>query len=473
MTQQNLRVKNPSLTLYAFHIRTDMATEVVPDAARLWENLTQLSDHFSIPELQQLTKKLICYQDGKYNPDGEQGQPTYFLKLLQPKGNLVFSPVTQTDDLILSGFIYPLRLHDTYVANFTIFYHNQEVEISNLRRFNPQACLMPTNIQASLGQTLLLYVEPIAGSVADQAFADECVKALLQDSKQSCPPLTNKGKLFGSPIFEYEAIPQLIHVLVWLGEHSETLELATKATPWLINLLNCRSKILFASHQARLSNDAARQLYSQLEGKSQQLKTGQKARLAQLETLLTEIAPDAIEYASHLRNLENQRTTVETNADNYGRWLAEIRSLSRAKHEDNLKFWNNFHDHSCNHYQQQITIYLNYLKPGHQLFGQLISIIRGMVDIEGQKRQAEFDEKQRHRDRRLQSLIAFIGTAVGVGAISATTIPNPTDLLLRLFEIPSVIPEEILKVMFHMIVGGVTALIISPVILYFLHKQKI
>jgi hypothetical protein len=77
-----------------------------------------------------------------------------------------------------------------------------------------------------------------------------------------------------------------------------------------------------------------------------------------------------------------------------------------------LTNWETFQQQTSRHYQQQISIYLNYLKSGHQLFGQMIETIRGMVEIEGQKLQTVFEEKQRISDRRLQFLIAFIGVAV-------------------------------------------------------------
>jgi len=241
MTQQNLRINNPSVTLYAFHLRTDMATGMVADATHLWEKLAQLSNYFSIPELQQLPEKLICYQNGNYHPDGELGQRTNYLELIQYKpAELRFSPVTQ-DELTLSGSAYPLRLHDTYAADFTVCYQNQAVDVNQLHRLNPEGCLMPSHIQASIGQTLLLYAEPLKlkNALAAKMFADECVKALLQVAKP--PFLSNQGILFGSPIFEYEAIPkfdapphpnELTHILVWLRKHQQTLELAGKANRW-------------------------------------------------------------------------------------------------------------------------------------------------------------------------------------------------------------------------------------------------
>lgn len=494
MNQQNLRIKNPSVTLYAFHLRTDMATEVVADAAHLWEKLTQLSDNFSMPELQKLPEKLICYQDGTYNPVGEQGQRTDYLELIQPERELRFSSTVQ-DDLTLSGSVYPLRLHDTYAVDFTLSYQNQEIYVNHLRRLNPQSCLMPSDIQASLGQTLLLYAEPIGEDIADQYLAEECVKALLQKEGKNLsglghPSLSNHGLLFGSPIFEYEITSQfdalhpneLTHILVWLGKHERTLELAGKATPWLINLLNCHHKILFAYHQAHQSNHLARQIYRQLEDENQQLhkslETQEKCnksqqlqqlpeaeRLALLENVLNNTSGYTFEYARHLRNLDDHRTTLQTNMTNYAKWLEHIRDISLPT--DDLTFLDDFHAKTCHHHQQQIGVYLDYLKPGHHLFEQLTTTILGLVHIGEQKQQII-------RARKFEFLITFIGAAVGTGAISATVIPDPPNLIdlvshffgmvqLPLFEMPQwlnnfALPEDILKVMFHLIIGGVTAL---------------
>jgi len=58
MTQSNLHLKNPSLTLYAFHLRSDAVAEVVADAPDLWEKLAQLGDYFAAPELRQLPAQL-------------------------------------------------------------------------------------------------------------------------------------------------------------------------------------------------------------------------------------------------------------------------------------------------------------------------------------------------------------------------------------------------------------------------------
>ncbi|MFK5968746.1 MAG: hypothetical protein QM487_01295 [Candidatus Marithrix sp.] len=451
-------IKNPSVTLYAFHLRTDFEKEVVADAAHLWEKLTQLSN--VIPELQQLPEKLICYQNGKYNPIAEQGQQTDYLELIQPERVLNFSSKNQD---ILTGSVYPLRLHDTYAVDLTLSYQNQEIAINNLHRLNPQNCLMPNNIQASLGQTLLLYGEPVGDNITNQDLANKYVKTVLQE----IPSFKQQGQLFGSPIFVYETIStknaphsnELTHILVWLGKHEQTVKLAEKSTPWLINLLNCHHKILFTYHQANQSNELARKIYQKLDAKNKQLNqlpTIQEQRLKLLENILNETSDNTFKYANHLRNLTDHHTTIEINITNYIKWLGHIRDLSLAT--DNLQFLKDFHTNNCQHYQQQTKVYLDYLKPGHNLFEQFITTILGLVNIGEQKQQLIRAEK-------FEFLITFIGAAVGTGAISATVIPDP----LSLFEIPQWLNnlpllKEILKVMFHLIIGGAIAMILTPLI---------
>ncbi len=482
MTQENLRIKNPSVTLYAFHLRSEMTLEVVADAPHLWEKLRHIGEFFAMPDFQYFTDKMICYQNGQYDPDGEQGQPTYFLELIQPAGLLSFSSGLE-DNLKLGASIYPLRLHDTYAVYLTFFVQNQVVDVNQLSRFNPQGCLMPNHIQASLGQTLLLSVEPIGNEIADQDLADECVNALLQETHQPSPPLSREGRLFGSPIFEYELIPklyaphpnELTHILVWLGKHEEVSELVEKANLWLINLLNCRHKILFAYHQACQSNNSARQIYNALEAKTQELKQLPEApaeRLKFLELLLNQTSQDTFEYARHLRNLSDHRTTIKTNTSNYAKWLEHLRDLSLKT--DDLTFLEDFHEQICRHHHQQLGIDQDYLKPAHQLFSQMTATILGMVHIGEQKQQIS-------RDQKFQFLITFIGAAVGAGAISATVIQNPPDLIhlvsqlfesaqLPIIELPqwlSLFPglsNDILKVIFHLMVGGVASLVFTPLI---------
>jgi hypothetical protein len=303
--------------------------------------------------------------------------------------------------------------------------------------------------------------------------------------------MRSQGKLFGSSIFEYEIIPpfdapvpnESTHILVWLGEHEQMLEFASQANCWLIHLLNCRHRVLFAYHQAHQSNHSARQIDEKLDGKSQQLNRlpkAQEKRLELLEALLNNTSDDTFEYARHIRHLADYHATIKTNTMNYAKWLGNIRELSLTT--DNLTFLEDFYTHTCHHHQQQVGVYLDYLKPGHHLFGQMMVNILGMVHIGEQKQQII-------RDQKFEFLIVFIGIVVGMGAISAVVIAEPPHLIdlvsgffdfvqFPLFEMPQWFnnfpapPNNILKVIFHLMVGGMTAVLFTPLISFFLKQFR-
>ncbi len=71
-------MKNFTISLYAFHLRhtlTYFANEVDANANLVWGNITKFGT-ISLPflGLKDLSSKLICYQNGKYEPNREQGR---------------------------------------------------------------------------------------------------------------------------------------------------------------------------------------------------------------------------------------------------------------------------------------------------------------------------------------------------------------------------------------------------------------
>ncbi|MEA5623069.1 hypothetical protein [Nostoc sp. UHCC 0251] len=71
-------MKNFSLSLYAFHLRhtlTELPGEVVTDANLLWENLVKVGEgSLTFVGLKDLRSKLVCYQNGEYEPKREIGR---------------------------------------------------------------------------------------------------------------------------------------------------------------------------------------------------------------------------------------------------------------------------------------------------------------------------------------------------------------------------------------------------------------
>jgi len=435
-TQLTGKLANPKLTLFAFHLCKNLAKgdkQPVDSSDHLWQKCAALGHLLQTnPQLDSLPEKLN-------NRNSQNSQPSDYLELYESDGDrfVSFTTVSQPDKLPLTGGIYPLQLHDTYALDFTLLSPNLTLEINQLSNLNFQGCLLPCEIQASLGQTLVLFAKPVDFAGNHQDLAVACVNALFQDSqlKPQKPYLISEGKLLGSPIFEFdnsEEDPTLkCHILVWLDtdeKTSEREELGSYYRP-LLNLLCCRSKILYVYHQAYLCNEEAKKLYSQLEEKVEEfsrLKSDRKERLEQLEGRLTELPQIGLTYARYLRDIELHQIAIETNAKNYSYWLKELGDSS-IKDIDNLDFIQEFVDKTCQIFQQQIKLNMSYLTAGKELFQQMIETIRGIVEVDAQKQQVEYEKNERDSDRNLQITIAVVGVGIGVAGVVSSSYTLAVD----------------------------------------------
>ena len=142
------------------------------------------------------------------------------------------------------------------------------------------------------------------------------------------------------------------------------------------------------------------------------------------------------DYTCCLRSLRESRNTLIINTENYNEALEDIQRLSRE--DDNLEFLQKFLDLAENKYQQQIQVDLDYLFPSQDLFQQMISTIRGMVEIEQiesdkrwQTEEKNREDREKERDRRLQDLIFFVGTAIAAGGLFCSSYPLTKDIPIK------------------------------------------
>ncbi|EDX78122.1 hypothetical protein MC7420_7860 [Coleofasciculus chthonoplastes PCC 7420] len=467
---KDYKIRNPSITLYPFHLRDDFDEgfqAVAKNAQDLWEILADdIGKTFNIPELQSLRNHLICYQNGQYYPSGEDKQSDYQELIASSQKTLRFQPNSQPDDLQLNGSIYPLRLHDTYTADLTLSVPTQTIPITQLQHFNPNGCLLPDNIKPSLGQTLLLYAEPISFDNY-RRLADGCIQALWHNTPQPVPKLIAEGQLLGSPIFEYDHRnlnpAQQCHILVWLKGDPNTLNLPpSNFNYYLINLLFSHAKIRFAFAKSRELYREGQRLTSNIEKEIPQFtkieqEPDAESRLTQLKQLLARIRTKVFDYTKCLSLLKENSNTLTVNTNNYREILEEIQKLTLA--DDNLDFLYKFLNLAEHDHQQQIQADLNYLFASQDLFQQMIATIRGMVEIEQiesdrrwqatenrqsrqlqealarqeaaqreQERQAQEQAKQQEarekkRERRLEDIIFFVGTVIGASGIFGSSYP--------------------------------------------------
>ncbi|MFB2891608.1 CHAT domain-containing protein [Aerosakkonemataceae cyanobacterium BLCC-F50] len=375
------KIRHPSLTLYAFHLHHDINQTVKADAPHLWEKFEQLAPLLQIPEIQALRHKLICYQNGQYDPNAEDKQLGGNLSLLRPDEDSYFPSVRQSDGLELRVMVDPYRINDTYAADLTLFYEN-DLTINQISRLNPQGCLLPGNIQASLGQTMIFFAE-IVGDVENyQVLADQCIAQLLQG--ENLLKLIGKSRLFGSPIFEYDTPDaniepiQKCHILVWFGKE-KILEKAQQVN-W-INLLCCRHKIIYIYHQSRYCYDQAHKYYKDLDDIRDQLGDKEAKSIEQLEKWQADLTQMELRYMGYWRDIKDHQTAIAANVVNYRQLL----NIIPAWQGDDRKFLDDFLAWSQTKYQQQIEFYLRFLEPGRELFAGASATLREQVKFKRQK----------------------------------------------------------------------------------------
>lgn len=419
MSNPSFDIKNPSVTLYAFHLCQDLTREpgqLRTDAGDLWQRIADLNQPLRTPELHTLPAQLDRTRM-QHLPRGR------FVNLLSSAVALRFPTADLVSGVTAEVTVYPVQLHDTYALDLTLSCQDATLTTHHWHQFNPHGCLLPDQIRASLGQTILLYAEPLNPPEQDRDVANACVHSFLAESQLEATPsrrpvLVTQSLVFGSPLFEYDTGQdkpiERCHILVWLNRHPQTVKLASRTSlPWL-NLLCCRSKICFAYAEADWCYYQTRTLYVDLETQAQALQhlsTQSEEGLRQLKQQLSQLPTQTFEYARYLRNIRDYQTAIATNVKNYRYWWETIAQASLDG--DQLTVGDTFLHSTCPHYQEQLQTDLSYLAAGHELFAQMLIAIQSIVEVE-----------QAETDRTLQLWLAFIGISLAVSGVSSQAKPQ-------------------------------------------------
>ncbi|NES21269.1 MAG: hypothetical protein F6K41_20640 [Symploca sp. SIO3E6] len=199
-------MKNFTISLYTFHICQSFANaldEVDENASLLWENLAELGKTtLPFPKLKDLKSQLVCYNNDRYDPAQEARKSSFKLTYTN---SLDLGSIPTTEGFSIHGNLQAFRLHDTYSGDLTLFTDpTQEIGIPQLQLFGAQS-LIPTKIQASLGQTLWLYGEVDATADECLEVANKCANALVAGT-DLYPIFQYQDYLFGSLLLEFQVI---------------------------------------------------------------------------------------------------------------------------------------------------------------------------------------------------------------------------------------------------------------------------
>ena len=261
----------PKISLFAFHLCRELTQKNPDDAEKIWSNLAELGKRLNIEELEKLPDK-IKENASQLNDKAILAKYAERQDLLPEVIRLNYS--SQDGLPGFKGGIYPAILHDTYFVDLSIYYEEDRFSLSNLATINPDDCLSPSHIKASLGQTILFFsqiTEPSHNTV------ENARKILLElfansgSSNKNSFLLRGEGEFLGGKIYEFEenySDPSVNnHVLVWLANNAKTLEEEAKGDYYypLVNLLCSQKKIQFAYYQAREKYQKGESYYRQIE----------------------------------------------------------------------------------------------------------------------------------------------------------------------------------------------------------------
>jgi len=177
-----------------------------------------------------------------------------------------------------------------------------------------------------------------------------------------------------------------------------------------------------------------------------------------------------------LRNLNDHRTTIKANIQNYKTSLEKIRALALT--DDDLSFFDEILDLARKTFLFQIRTDLNILAPGQQLSQQIIAGIRGIVEIDTLRqlkdngvvgidtlRQLkENEESGSARQERLEIVVTFIVAVLSGATLSATVVPKAFG------EETSHLMSVLLHLLFAGALTGISVYIIVRIFQYFWRK---
>ncbi len=390
-----MKIYAPNIHLFAFQLYKAANLEEInlDEQNQLWQSADEIVDTI-------LHKDLHLSQNVDVSKDSDRPRVDLLKESAVKDGDysLAFEnniSVGHQQDVIIKGFAYPVQLHDSYGLWLNLRRPETEadgtqtadLDISFLSKLNPKNCLTLSPNRLFIGQTLLITAW-LTGAKDKQylyEIAESCLQAVFADPKHR-PSFQRQGELFGSPIFEYGLFSELAnyqHVLIWLFVDEQADNNLNSIYSELLDLFFFRSKVVKAYQDSREIYNLLDEAYKEIETEVNNLPNHQNNSLTQkdlnqLAKKLKTLPQLAARYTRLLRNLEDYQNTIAINSENYDDRLQQISSKTQ---QADLSFLESFYQKNSALFQKQINFDLGYFKHGAGLLEQVISSIRGIVEL--------------------------------------------------------------------------------------------
>jgi tetrahydromethanopterin S-methyltransferase subunit G len=397
-----LKINHPQVYIYSYQLSRESATE----ANSIWNWASHIWQHFNVKS------GTIFSKDIGYPLSKAQKFPDSTNKI---EGSLRFCILDDSE-----GILARIGCPETD--------ENKDLEITEVKEFNPNNLIIPNSYQDWLGQTILIvyksktYQEPSKSDL--RQVANECLKYLFSETSQ-IPSFYRDSELFNSHIFEYSSIQSQLQIFVYRIDDDIEQKLGSILQP-LFELFYHRHKITKAFIDScktiNLAHEYYEKIQNHIENLERKLDSKESEYFKELKANIKQLLRDQLEYQKLLQFLEDIDNTISIHIYNYQQKLSEICDKCQLQPEK-LTTFNLFIEKTVPYIQRQIKGDLGYLQHGTNLIDTAIASIRGIVEIEQAESDRLWQEQEKDRDHQLQTLIAVVGVGIGVAGVTATAFP--------------------------------------------------
>ena len=358
---------------------------------------------------------------------------------------------TETDDYIellknpniaefeppLDGYSYPVKLGDTYAAQFDLSGKIEpdadktpkEIDCLELLK---QEVISRINSPATIGQSWFISGQLTADDQDALTTAKNCYSKLnLFTNAGWDRDLQTEGQFLGANFYELWQPPgdkgnisQNHHVLICLFPYNSGQSILVLSNTFdefythLIRLFAYRNKVIWAYTQSRelkvcLKNSSGK--IQQFVNRLLAQVNAPKVDLKELQKNLVDFLTISSAYASNISGLEQQENTIKTNLRNYQIRLKTISQKMGTDAKD-FKFMGKFSIFVKDKYVWQVESDNRSLSGGLRLLENAIQTIEGIIEIERVK-----------SDRTLNVTIAAAGVGIATSGVYASVYASKID----------------------------------------------